>query len=361
MAAMWCPIIGLLLLLPLGPSSAIKFPLIGNIYPDGHFYATLQIGKPLKPYFLDIDTGSNLTWLECKHPDHGCNGCNQRTPHPYYKPAAHNLMVRCESWICAQLRKDQPGSPPCPNSDPHRCHYDIQYVSGRGSVGFVAQLKAQEKIVRNVIGHCLSIHGNGNLYIGDFRLPPGDVTWAPMSTSLPYYSPGPATLLFDEQPIRGSPAFTTVFDSGATYTYMPGQIYNGLVSKVQDTLHKSSLKEVKDRALPQCWKGKMPFRSVDDVKNEFKPLSLKLTHARGTSSLDIPPENYLIVTKDGNACLAILDGSSDRVLRHLILIGDVTMQDLFVIYDNEVNRLGWVRAQCDRMQDLESVIIGSRL
>uniref|UniRef100_A0A453E2A6 Uncharacterized protein n=1 Tax=Aegilops tauschii subsp. strangulata TaxID=200361 RepID=A0A453E2A6_AEGTS len=29
-------------------------------------------------------------------------------------------------------------------------------------------------------------------------------------------------------------------------------------------------------------------------------------------NLDIPPENYLIVTKDGNACLAILDGSSDR-------------------------------------------------
>uniref|UniRef100_A0A453E221 Peptidase A1 domain-containing protein n=1 Tax=Aegilops tauschii subsp. strangulata TaxID=200361 RepID=A0A453E221_AEGTS len=132
MAAMWCPIIGLLLLLlPLGPSSAIKFPLIGNVYPDGHFYATLQIGKPLKTYFLDIDTGSNLTWLECEHPDHGCKGCNQRTPHPYYKPAAHNLMVKCDSWICAQLRKDLPGSPQCPNSDPHRCHYDIQYVSGR--------------------------------------------------------------------------------------------------------------------------------------------------------------------------------------------------------------------------------------
>ena len=28
---------------------------------------------------------------------------------------------------------------------------------------------------------------------------------------------------------------------------------------------------------------------------------------------------------------------------------------------NEVNRIGWVRAQCDRMQDLESVIIDSRL
>lgn len=58
---------------------------------------------------------------------------------------------------------------------------------GRGSVGFVAQLKAQEKITKNIIGHCLNIHGNGNLHIGDFRvrLPPGvHITWVPMSDSL---------------------------------------------------------------------------------------------------------------------------------------------------------------------------------
>ena len=34
----------------------------------------------------------------------------------------------------------------------------------------------------------------------------------------------------------------------------------------------------------------------------------------------------------------------------------VTMQDLFVIYNNESKQLGWVRAQCDKAQELESVI-----
>ncbi|XP_044384265.1 aspartic proteinase Asp1 isoform X3 [Triticum aestivum] len=402
MAAMWSRIIGLLLLLPLGPSSAIKFPLIGNVYPDGHFYATLQIGHPLKPYFLDIDTGSNLTWLECDLPHQRCKGCHPRPAHPHYKPAAHNLMVRCHSWICAELRKDLPGSPKCPKNDPDRCHYDIQYVSGkskgvlvndmmfingrddkncffgcgyeqeepvdqpspppvdgilglgRGNVGFVAQLKVHNKITKNVIGHCLSIHGNGNLYIGDFRLPDGHITWVPMSRSLPYYSPGPATLLYDKHPIRDNPAFNVVFDSGSTYTYMPGQIYHDLLSKVQETLRKSPLKKVYDPALPQCWKGIMPFRSVDNVKNEFKALSLKITHAHVTSNFNIPPENYLIVTKYGNVCLGILDGSSHPLLKHLILIGDVTMQDLFVIYDNDKNRLGWINAQCNAMHDLES-------
>lgn len=30
-----------------------------------HIYVTMSIGEQEKPYFLDIDTGSTLTWLEC--------------------------------------------------------------------------------------------------------------------------------------------------------------------------------------------------------------------------------------------------------------------------------------------------------
>ena len=52
---------------------------------------------------------------------------------------------------------------------------------------------------------------------------------------------------------------------------------------------------MKGRALPLCWKGKKPFKSVLDVKKEFK--SLVLNFANGKKALmEIPPENYLIVT-----------------------------------------------------------------
>nr|BAK05301.1 predicted protein [Hordeum vulgare subsp. vulgare] len=406
MAAMWSPIIGLLLLLlPLGPSSAIKFPLEGNVYPVGHFYATLNIGEPAKPYFLDVDTGSNLTWLECHHPVHGCKGCHPRPPHPYYTPADGNLKVVCGSPLCVAVRRDVPGIPECSRNDPHRCHYEIQYVTGKsegdlatdiisvngrdkkriafgcgykqeepadsppspvdgilglgmGKAGLAAQLKGHKMIKENVIGHCLSSKGKGVLYVGDFNPPTRGVTWAPMRESLFYYSPGLAEVFIDKQPIRGNPTFEAVFDSGSTYTHVPAQIYNEIVSKVRVTLSESSLEEVKGRALPLCWKGKKPFGSVNDVKNQFKALSLKITHARGTSNLDIPPQNYLFVKEDGETCLAILDASLDPVLKELnfILIGAVTMQDLFVIYDNEKKQLGWVRAQCDRVQELESVI-----
>lgn len=303
------------------------------------------------------------------------------------------------------MRGDVPGIPECDKKDPHRCHYEIQYVTGKsegdlatdiisvngkdkkniafgcgynleepadsppspvdgilglgmGKAGFAAQLKGQKMITENVIGHCLSCKGKGVLYVGDFNPPSRGVTWVPMRESLFYYSPGLAALFIDKQPIRGNPTFEAVFDSGSTYTYVPAQIYNELVSKIRGTLSESSLEEVKGRALPLCWKGKKPFRSVNDVKNRFKALSLKITHAHSTSNLDIPPENYLIVKEDGKTCLAILDGSSDPVLKELnfILVGAVTMQDLLVIYDNERKQLGWVRAQCDKVQKLESVI-----
>jgi hypothetical protein len=54
-----------------------------------------------------------------------------------------------------------------------------------------------------------------------------------------------------------------------------------------------SLKQVSDPSLPLCWKGQKAFKSVFDVKKEFEPLFLSF--AKNTA-MEIPPENYLIVT-----------------------------------------------------------------
>jgi hypothetical protein len=61
-----------------------------------------------------------------------------------------------------------------------------------------------------------------------------------------------------------------------------------------------------DGALPICWKGTKPFKAVRDVKDYFEPLLLSFTK---NVQLHLPPENYLIVTKHGNVCLGILNGS----------------------------------------------------
>jgi len=42
----------------------------------------MKVGNPAKPYFLDPDTGSDLTWLQCDAP---CKRCTKvRKAHPRY-------------------------------------------------------------------------------------------------------------------------------------------------------------------------------------------------------------------------------------------------------------------------------------
>ena len=42
------------------------------------YYVAMSIGNPPKPYFLDVDTGSDLTWLQCDAP---CVSCS-KVPFP---------------------------------------------------------------------------------------------------------------------------------------------------------------------------------------------------------------------------------------------------------------------------------------
>lgn len=108
-----------------------------------------------------------------------------------------------------------------------------------------------------------------------------------------------------------------VFDSGTTYTYIPARIYNPFVHTVfiepqcimvpmhldRDTGHAShgiwilqvklmigsSHSEVHDHELPHCWK----FKSIDEVKRLFKPLSLQFDNK---IAMHIPAMNYLVHT-----------------------------------------------------------------
>uniref|UniRef100_A0A0A9BZH2 Peptidase A1 domain-containing protein n=1 Tax=Arundo donax TaxID=35708 RepID=A0A0A9BZH2_ARUDO len=215
---------------------------------------------------------------------------------------------------------------------------------GRGSVSLLSQLK-QQGITKNVLGHCLSTNGGGFLFFGDDMVPTSRVTWVTMARSASgnYYSPGSATLYFDRHSL-GVKTMEVVFNSGSTYTYFVAQQYQAVVSALKGGLSKT-LKQVSDPSLPLCWKGQKAFKSVFDVKKEFK--SLFLSFANGKNAvMEIPPENYLLVTKNGNVCLGILDGSAAKLSFNII--GDITMQDQMVIYDNEKAQLGWVRGACSR-------------
>lgn len=50
-----------------------------------------------------------------------------------------------------------------------------------------------------------------------------------------------------------------------------------------------------DKSLPVCWKGSKPFKSIQDVKNLFKPIMLSFANSK-KAQFPLNPEAYLIIS-----------------------------------------------------------------
>ncbi|XWS44646.1 hypothetical protein CRYUN_Cryun15aG0065900 [Craigia yunnanensis] len=345
-----------------------------------YYNVTINIGQPPKPYFLDLDTGSDLTWLQCDAP---CVHCIE-APHPLYQP--NNELVVCKDPLCAALHP--PGDYKC--ESPEQCDYEVEYADGGSSLGVlvrdmfslnytngirlnprlalgcgydqipgasyhpldgilglgrgkssvVSQLQSQG-LVRNVVGHCLSGRGGGFLFFGDGLYDFSRVTW----TSIKYYSPGIAELHFSGK-ATGIKNLILVFDSGSSYTYLNSQAYQTLTVLLKKELSGRSLKEApEDQTLPVYWKGRKPLKNVRDVKKYFKTLALAFaSRGRTKTQFELHPEAYLIISLIYGPYTIVMITSSFSVSST-----DISMQDRMVIYDNEKQVIGWTHANCDQL------------
>ncbi|KAH1213409.1 Aspartic proteinase Asp1 [Glycine max] len=397
-------------------SSSAVFKVQGNVYPLGHYTVSLNIGYPPKLYDLDIDSGSDLTWVQCDAP---CKGCTKPRDQ-LYKPN-HNL-VQCVDQLCSEVQLSMEYT--CASPD-DQCDYEVEYADhgsslgvlvrdyipfqftngsvvrprvafgcgydqkysgsnsppatsgvlglGNGRASILSQLHSLG-LIHNVVGHCLSARGGGFLFFGDDFIPSSGIVWTSMlpSSSEKHYSSGPAELVFNGKAtvVKG---LELIFDSGSSYTYFNSQAYQAVVDLVRWKLERASIfiinfivtqdlkgKQLKratdDPSLPICWKGAKSFKSLSDVKKYFKPLALSFTKTK-ILQMHLPPEAYLIITKHGNVCLGILDGT-EVGLENLNIIGDISLQDKMVIYDNEKQQIGWVSSNCDRLPNVDRDLEG---
>ncbi|KAK1371151.1 Aspartic proteinase Asp1 [Heracleum sosnowskyi] len=163
-------------------------------------------------------------------------------------------------------------------------------------------------LMRNICGHCFSAQGGGYLLMGDHILPSSEIVWAPLLSKSDEYVLGPAEFRFDGQ-ATGVEYLLVFFDSGSTYTIFGSRAYEALLNGLNKTLNRSQLKIANDdKTLPVCWNGTKAFKSIGDVTNLFKPLSLRFTNSKNVQ-LRLSPEAYLIVSDRGNVCLGILSGA----------------------------------------------------
>ncbi|KAK1433345.1 hypothetical protein QVD17_10255 [Tagetes erecta] len=377
-----------------GDRSSVVFQVTGNVYPRGYYHVTVNIGNPPKPYWLDIDTGSDLTWLQCDVP---CTKCLP-APHKPYKP--NKDLVTCMDPLCESVH--WPETLDCKSSK-DQCDYEVQYADhgsslgllvkdsfplqyingsvakphlafgcgynqevhssmdppytdgilglGLGKSSILSQLN-ELGITRNVVGHCLGAQGDGFLFFGNELVPSSGVTWTPMSTTEieKHYSLGTAELYVGGKTsgIKGLPI---VFDSGSTYTYFNAKAYKSLVSMLMNDIKGKQIYNANDdKTLPLCWKGSKPFKSIQDIKSVFKPIMLSFAKSKHVR-FQMDPEAYLIISEHGNACLGILNGS-EVGLENINLIGDISFHDKIIIYDNENQQIGWAPVNCKKLPNI---------
>lgn len=382
-------------------TSTTIFPLRGNVFPDGLYYVVARFGNPSREFFLDMDTGSDLTWLQCDAP---CSNC-AKGPHALYKPRKANL-VDCSEAACSTV---QAGSKFGCDHGTGQCDYEIMYADGGYSLGVLVQDQlamiltnrswgytkavfgcaynqqgslaksptftdgvlglsssaasllsqlAEQGIIKNVFAHCISGDGNngGYLFLGDKLLPARGITWASLlgKPATKNYMVAVEDVFFGDASMRlGSKGFgTAIFDSGTSYTYLPSSLYAKVALAIRNSLVGSGFeRDLTDNTLPLCWKYNAPISALKDVHHMFKPLVFEFRSSgwfRKTSKMQLTPEGYLIINSKGNVCLGLLDGNvmgNDGP----IIIGDISMRGILVVYDNENHQLGWLKSDCRKI------------
>ncbi|KAL3646005.1 hypothetical protein CASFOL_011185 [Castilleja foliolosa] len=351
---------------------AYYLPLSGNVYPAGHYTVTMEIGNPPKPFVLDVILLGfsvfnnpydfrNEAVISCA--DSACISLGGLRDH--YTDICESSDVPCQySFNYADgslsqgilIRDTFPltynGETIYPTLS-FGCGDPIQYAHsshghdapidgvlglGKGESGILKQL-SNMGVTRNVVGHCLSGHGGG--YIS-FNEVPASIVWKhTLNNDGPYYNLGIAKILFGRR-TTNIRRYTTIFDSGSTYTYLASKAYwtiFDLVSlKINNNLNGRLSVAVGDDTLPVCWQDVRPIETISQVDSYFVPLTLSFVDEK--VGFEIPPQNYLIISEKNNVCLGIME-NPEYELRDIHLIGDISMQDKLVIYDNDNGRVGW--------------------
>eukprot|EP00262_Sarcandra_glabra_P003438 TRINITY_DN14136_c0_g1_i1.p1 TRINITY_DN14136_c0_g1~~TRINITY_DN14136_c0_g1_i1.p1 ORF type:complete len:504 (+),score=4.97 TRINITY_DN14136_c0_g1_i1:190-1701(+) len=135
----------------------LEGPIIsGTSQGSGEYFSRVGIGKPAKPVYMVLDTGSDVTWVQCQP----CTDCYQQAD-PVFDPSSSSSYAPLSC-----------GSPQCKSLDVSACRndtclYQVSYGDGSYTVGdFVTEALTfgETASVSNIALGCG--HDNEGLFVG---------------------------------------------------------------------------------------------------------------------------------------------------------------------------------------------------
>ncbi|KAM0941618.1 putative nepenthesin [Dioscorea sansibarensis] len=112
------------------PITASKIPAhTGDSFSSGNYIITISFGTPEQDLTVIFDTGSDVTWIQCKP----CSTSCYPQQEPLFDPTQSTTFssVSCSDTACSQL-----DSPDCSNNN---CVYSVQYGDKSSTNGFYSE------------------------------------------------------------------------------------------------------------------------------------------------------------------------------------------------------------------------------
>ncbi|KAL4309928.1 hypothetical protein GQ457_01G023420 [Hibiscus cannabinus] len=377
--------------------AGVDLPLGGSGRLDGVglYYAKIGIGTPAKDYYVQVDTGSDLMWVNCIQ----CEDCPKRSSLGIdltlynIKDSATGKLVSCEQEFCHVINEGPlsgcTANASCPYLEIYgdgsstagyfvkdvvlydRVSGDLKTSSANGSVIFgcgakqsgnldssneealdgilgfgksntsmISQLASSGK-VKKMFAHCLDgINGGGIFAIGHVVQPKVNMT--PLVPNQPHYNVnmtavqiGHDFLNFTTNIFESGDLPETIIDSGTTLAYLPEIIYEPLVSKILSQQPHLKLQTVNDDY--KCFQY---TKSLDDA---FPNVTF---HFEKSVILKVHPHDYLF-SYNGLWCIGWQNsGLQSRDQKNMTLLGDLVLSNKLVLYDLENQVIGWTEYNC---------------
>ncbi|CAN4123345.1 unnamed protein product [Withania somnifera] len=365
--------------------AAADFLLGGNGSPTGSalYFTKLSIGTPSKDYHVQVDTGSDLLWVNCV----GCSKCPTKSKLGIemtqydLQASASGKSITCEQDVCTAMFEAT--SSDCKVGKP--CEYMVSYGDGSstggyfvkdniyldqvsgdyktsslqgnitfgcsskqsgdlgtstnavdGIIGFgganmsvISQLAAAGT-VKKMFAHCLNgANGGGIFSIGQVVEP--KVNSSPLLANRAHYTISLKdiavggevlnipTSIFDSKSSKGA-----IIDSGTTLVYLPSKAYNALMNKLME-----KQPELKTHHIDGDFNCFMYRGNVDDG---FPAVTFQFM---GNLSLTAYPHDYLFQVHTNEWCIGWQEGTQGKDGNEFFLLGDLVLSNKLVVYDLE--------------------------
>ncbi|VVA90128.1 unnamed protein product [Arabis nemorensis] len=377
--------------------AGIDLPLGGTGRPDilGLYYAKIEIGTPAKSYYVQVDTGSDIMWVNCIQ----CKQCPRRSTLgielTLYNVNESNSgkLVSCDEDFCYQISGGPLSGCKANMSCPYLEIYgdgsstagyfvqdivqydsvagDLKTKTANGSVIFgcgarqsgdldasneealdgilgfgkanssmISQLASSGR-VKKIFAHCLDGRNGGGIFaIG--RVVQPKVNMTPLVPNQPHYNVNMTAVQVGQEFLdipadlfQAGDRKGAIIDSGTTLAYLPEIIYEPLVKKI--TSQEPALKvHIVDKDY-KC------FQYSGRVDEGFPNVTF---HFENSVFLRVYPHDYLF-PYEGMWCIGWQNsGMQSRDRRNMTLLGDLVLSNKLVLYDLENQVIGWTEYNC---------------